>query len=76
MIALLGSTLGTILSAFLTDSLVAMLMRMEGISNFSSQPDIFTAVLPGIVVIVLFLLFAYSAAGKIGKTSLALLAEE
>ena len=76
MIALLGSTLGTILSAFLTDPLVAMLMRMEGISNFSSQPDIFTAVLPGIVVIVLFLLFAYSAAGKIGKTSLALLAEE
>lgn len=76
MIALLGSTLGTILSAFLTDPLVAMLMRMEGISNFSSQPDIFTAVLPGIVVIVLFLLFAYSAAGKIGKTSLTLLAEE
>lgn len=76
MIALLGSTLGTILSAFLTDPLVAMLMRMEGISYFSSQPDIFTAVLPGIVVIVLFLLFAYSAAGKIGKTSLALLAEE
>ena len=76
MIALLGSTLGTILSVFLTDPLVAMLMRMEGISNFSSQPDIFTAVLPGIVVIVLFLLFAYSAAGKIGKTSLASLAEE
>lgn len=76
MIALLGSTLGTILSAFLTAPLVAMLMRMEGISNFSSQPDIFTAVLPGIVVIVLFLLFAYSAAGKIGKTSLASLAEE
>ena len=76
MIALLGSTLGAILSAFLTDPLVAMLMRMEGISNFSSQPDIFTAVLPGIVVIVLFLLFAYSAAGKIGKTSLASLAEE
>ena len=76
MIALLGSTLGTILSAFLTNPLVAMLMRMEGISNFSSQPDIFTAALPGIVVIVLFLLFAYSAAGKIGKTSLASLAEE
>ena len=64
MIALLGSTLGTILSAFLTDPLVAMLMRMEGISNFSSQPDIFTAVLPGIVVIVLFLLFALFSSRK------------
>lgn len=76
VIALLGSILGTILSAFLTDPLVAVLMRMEGISNFSSQPGIFIVVLPGIVVIVLFFLFAYLAAGRIGKASPALLAEE
>ena len=76
VIALLGSILGTILSAFLTDPLVAVLMRMEGISNFSSQPGIFTILLPGIVVMVLFLLFAYLAAGRIGKVSLASLAEE
>lgn len=76
VIALLGSILGTILSAFLTDPLVAVLMRMEGISNFSSQPGIFTIVLPGIVVIVLFFLFAYLAAGRIGKALLALIAEE
>lgn len=76
VIALLGSILGIIFSAFLTDPLVAALMRMEGISNFSSQPGIFTILLPGIVVMVLFLLFAYLAAGRIGKASLALLAEE
>lgn len=76
VIALLGSILGIILSALLTDPLVALLMRMEGISNFSSQPSIFTVVLPGIVVIVLFLLFAYLAAGRIGKASFALLAGE
>ena len=76
VIALLGSILGTIFSAFLTDPLVAVLMRMEGISNFSSQPDILTVMLPGIIVIVLFFLFAYLAAGRIGKASLALLAEE
>ena len=76
VIALLGSILGTILSAFLTDPLVAVLMRMEGISNFSSQPGIFTILLPGIVVMVLFLLFAYLAAGRIAKAPLALLAEE
>src|SRR5699024_9100055 len=69
VIALLGSILGTILSAFLTDPLVAMLMRMEGISNFSSQPSIFTVVLPEIVVIVLFLLFAYLVAGSIRKSA-------
>lgn len=76
MTALLGSILGTILSAFLTDPLAAVLMRMEGISNFSSHPSIFTIVLPGIAVVVLFVLFAYLAAGRIGKTSLASLAEE
>lgn len=76
MTALLGSILGTILSAFLTDPLAAVLMRMEGISNFSFHPSIFTIVLPGIAVVVLFVLFAYLAAGRIGKTSLASLAEE
>ena len=76
VVALLGSILGTIFSAFLTDPLVAVLMRMEGISNFSSQPGSFTVLLPGIVVIMLFLLFAYFAAGRIGKASPALLAEE
>lgn len=75
-IALFGSILGTILSAFLTDPLVAVLMRMEGISNFSSRPGIFTVALPGIVVILLFLLFAYLAAGRIGKAPLASLEGE
>ena len=65
---LLGSIWGTILSAFLTDPLVAMLMRMEGISNFSSWPDIFTVVLPGIIVTALFWLFAWFASGKIRKS--------
>ena len=76
VIALLGSILGTILSAFLTDPLVAMLMRMEGISNFSSRPDIAAAMLPGVIVTLLFCLFAYLAAGKVGKSPLAILREE
>lgn len=76
VIALLGSILGTILSALLTDPFVAVLMRMEGISNFSSEPGIFTILLPGMVVTVLFLLFAYLAARRIRKMPLASLAEE
>ena len=64
MIALLGSILGTILSALLTDPLVAVLMRMEGISNFSSHPGVLTVLLPGIIVTALFLLFSWLAAGK------------
>ena len=76
MIALLGSFLGTIFSAFLTDPLVAVLMRLEGISNFSSRPGIFTILLPGAVVVIWFLLFAYLAAGRIRRTPLTSLMEE
>lgn len=76
VISLLGSIMGTILSAFLTDPLVAMLMRMEGISNFSARPDIFTVVLPGIIVTVLFWLFAWFASGKIRKSPMTSLAAE
>lgn len=76
IVALLGSIGGTLLGAFLTDPLVALLMRMEGISNFASHPGLLTALLPGLVVTALFLLFAYGSAGKIRKEPLASLAEE
>lgn len=76
IVALLGSILGTVLSALLTDPLVAVLMRLEGISNFSSHPGALTAIFPGVIVTLLFLLFAWLAAGKIRKSQLSgLLAE-
>ena len=76
VIALLGSILGTILSAFLTDPLVAMLMRMEGVSNFSSQPAIWILLFPGLIVTILFVLFAWLAASKIKKAPLSGLTAE
>ena len=74
--AALGSVLGTTLSAFLTDPLVAVLMRMEGISNFSSRPDVAVVLLPGAVVVLAFVLFAYLAAKRIHKIPLTVLAGE
>lgn len=74
--ALLGSVLGTVLSACLTDPLVAVLMRMEGISNFSSRPGLLTVLLPGLVVTALFALFAFLAGGAIRKSSPTMLAAE
>ena len=76
IIALLGSALGTILSAVLTDPLVAALMRMEGISNFSSQPGIGTVLFPGVVVLFLFAAFAWLIAGKIKRVPLSVLVSE
>lgn len=76
IVAALGSALGTILSAFLTDPLVAALMRMEGISNFSSHPSVAAVLLPGATVVLAFVLFAYLAAKRINKIPLSVLTGE
>lgn len=71
-----GQLFGNHLQCFSYRPLVAVLMRLEGISNFSSRPGIFTILLPGAVVVIWFLLFAYLAAGRIRRTPLTSLMEE
>lgn len=68
--ALFGSVIGICLSAAVTDPLVSSLMRAFGISGFSSQPGIGNTLLPAAAVIILFLFFAYLAAGKLKKGTL------
>lgn len=65
MVSLLGALIGAGCSAFLTDTLVAALLRMFGISNFSSHPTIGNILLPVLVVILSFTIFAWLIAGKI-----------
>ncbi|EEG30505.1 efflux ABC transporter, permease protein [[Clostridium] methylpentosum DSM 5476] len=74
--SLLGSVLGTALSAALTDPLVAFFMRMQGISNFSSQPGVESVLLPATAVVVLFSAFAWMAADRIKKVRLSALLTE
>lgn len=74
--SLLGSVLGTALSAALTDPLVAFFMRMQGISNFSSQPGVESVLLPATAVVLLFTAFAWMAAGRIKKVRLSALLTE
>lgn len=74
--AAVGSVLGTVFSAVFTDPLVAVLMRMEGISNFSSHPSVLVVLLPGAVVVLAFVLFAYLAAKRINKIPLSVLTGE
>ena len=62
--ALLGAMIGTILAVFLTDPIVSAVMRLAGISNFSSYPTWGSIVLPGAVVTLLFVGFAYLAGRK------------
>lgn len=65
LVAGAGGILGTAASAAFTDLLVAVLMRMEGISNFSSHPGPAALLLPGGVVTALFAVFAWLASSRI-----------
>ena len=51
-------------------------MKLAGISNFASAAAWNSTVLPIVIVIGLFTLFAYLAAGKIKRTDLTVLISE
>ncbi len=74
--ALVGSVVGIILAAIFTDPLVSAVMKLAGISNFASSPSVGSVLLPMCAVTVLFLIFAYLAAGKIRRTDLTVLIAE
>ena len=76
MIAVVGSIIGIILAAILTNSIVSFVMKLAGISNFASFATIENVLLPVSAVTILFLFFAYLAAGKIKKINLIKLIRE
>ncbi len=76
IVAFSGSLIGTALAALLTDPLVSTVMKLAGISNFTSSPSVGSVILPSVIVILLFFCFAYIAAGKIKRTALTVLIAE
>jgi putative ABC transport system permease protein len=76
IVAVLASIIGTILAAALTDSLVSIVMRMAGISNFSSGMTAGNTLVPSAVVILLFTGFAYAVSWKVKKVDLTVLITE
>ncbi len=76
IVSLFGALIGVVCSAVFTNPLVAALLRTFGISNFSSHPTIGNVLLPAIVVIMAFTVFAWVIAGKIKTDSLASLLSE
>ena len=67
IVAAAGSVLGIIMSACLTDPLASAILKFCGVSHFSSSLTLLRMLIPGIFVSILFLVFAYLAAGKIKK---------
>lgn len=76
LIAAAGSALGMLLAAGCTDSLVSAVMKLAGISNFASHPELGEILFPAGVVIVLFMGFSYLAAGRIKKVAVTVLMGE
>lgn len=76
IVALIGSTAGAILSAILTDSIMSFILKIGGISNFTSNPSIATVLLPVMAVTSLFIVAGYLVSKRIKVVSLvALIAE-
>ncbi|MDE5892844.1 MAG: ABC transporter permease, partial [Acetatifactor sp.] len=70
IVSFLGAAAGLSASALLTDPLVAALLRMYGISNFSSHPAAGNILLPALAVILAFTIFAWFVGRKIGTDRL------
>lgn len=75
MVSFIGTLVGVLSSDFLTDMLVAALLRMFGISNFSSHPTVGNTLFPVLMVIGAFTVFAWLVAGKIKTDKLTVLVE-
>lgn len=73
IVAFIGSCMGLALAAGFTDPLVSSVMKLAGISNFSSKANIANVLFPAVVVTVLFAVFAFLLAGKVKKLDLTIL---
>ena len=71
-----GGAIGLVLAAIATDLLVSSVMKLAGISNFASAAARKNTLLPVVLVVGLFALFAYLAAGKIKRADLTALISE
>lgn len=76
VVSFLGGFIGMVLADILTDPLVSHMMKLAGISNFSSNPEMFTVVLPVVAVTVAFAVFSWFFAVKIRKVPLSVLTVE
>lgn len=76
IVALIGAILGILISAWCTDTISTSFLQMIGISRFISHPSLLQLLSPGLIVILLFMMFAYLQAGKIKQIEPVILISE
>lgn len=70
VISLAGSVIGSILSVLLNDILVGRVLKMAGVSRFSTSLSIMGMVVPSLIVVMTFIAFAYISSRKIKRVDL------
>lgn len=76
IVTVLGSMMGVVGSAVLTDPFASAILRVAGVSSITSHLDPVSMMLPAIVVTALFYGFAWLMAGRIKKTGAEILIVE
>lgn len=76
LVAAVGAVIGTLAAVCFTDVIVSSVMRLAGISNFTSGNTLGSVLFPGLIVTFLFLGFAWLLAGKIRKEDMNVLMAE
>lgn len=74
--ACIGSIFGMILSSLISDPFATVILRFCGISSFTSELNIFYLLMPGSIITLLFILFAYITSRRIKKTNPTILISE
>lgn len=72
----IGAVVGVILSAIVTDPMTTAMLKSCGISEFHSKLSVGQMILPAVIVVIIFMLFAYIAARKVKKVDPAILIVE
>lgn len=70
MITVIGSVLGICLSAAINDRIVSYVIRMAGVSRFTTNISLLEAFIPMLMVTCMFMAFAYLASGRIKRVNL------
>lgn len=74
--ATIGAVIGTLLSELLTDPLVTFVLKMCGISRFTSNISFLHMMKPGVEIVIATVILAYLTSGKIKKMNTMLLVVE
>lgn len=76
LIAAVGATIGTLVSALISGKLIGGLFKRFGIGEFSAAPGILGTLLPPVIVTALFFGFALLLSRKIGRVNMIKLISE